>query len=215
MIRLIVLFFVLSTLSVNKILAQPPQAFSYQGIALDKEDKPIVNQSLGIRISIVEDTAAGNATYTETHNTVSSEIGLFNLQIGKGMVEEGIFNSIEWGLTRHFVKVELDIEGGENYTTLGTVELLSVPYALYALKSGSSAPGPPGPPGPPGIPGNDGSIGPPGPPGPPGPQGFSPQWLSEPPANPSIGFIYIDGGTNRADGKPGFRYFDGSTWFDL
>jgi len=203
----------LSILHTTEVLAQLPQAFSYQGIALDKEDLPVVNQALGFKISILEDSAAGNSVYSETHTAISSEIGLFNLQIGRGIVLDGLFGNINWGIKRHFVKVEMDIEGGEDYTLAGTVELLTVPYALYALESGSSVPGPAGPPGPPGV---NGMPGGPGPPGPPGPPGFTnTQMTNTAPANPSNGLIYLDDGTNREDGKPGFRYFDGSVWINL
>lgn len=210
---ILTLLFTLSIFCITEVLAQLPQAFSYQGIALDKEDLPVVNQALGFKISILEDSAAGNSVYSETHTATSSEIGLFNLQIGRGTVLEGLFGNINWGVKRHFVKVEMDIEGGENYTLAGTVELLTVPYALYALESGSSVPGPAGPPGPPGV---NGMPGTPGPPGPPGPPGFTnTQMMNTPPENPSSGIIYLDDGTNRDDGKPGFRYYDGSSWINL
>jgi len=207
---IITLLFTFSLLCTTQVLAQLPQAFSYQGIALDKEDKPVVSKALGFKISIIEDNAAGNAVYSETHKTTSSEIGLFNLQIGRGTVVEGLFNDIDWGIKRHFVKVEMDAEGGENYTLAGTVELLTVPYAMYAFDSANNVAGPAGPPGPPGA------NGMPGPPGPPGPPGFTNiEMTNTPPANASQGRIYLDDGTNRADAKPGFRYFDGSVWIDL
>jgi len=210
---IIALMFAIGLLYSTEVLAQLPQAFSYQGIALDKEDKPVVSKALGFKISIVEDSAAGNIVYTETHETASSEIGLFNLQIGRGALVEGSFANIDWGIKRHFVKVEMDADGGEDYTLAGTVELLTVPYALYALESGTKVPGPAGPPGPPGANGNPGTAGPPGPQGPPGFANL--ELTSTVPDNPSKGFIYIDDGTNRANGKPGFRYFDGTTWLDL
>ncbi len=217
MIRLITtiitILYISTVFCTSGVFAQLPQAFSYQGIALDKEDKPLVNQQLGFKISILEDNAAGNTVYCETHTASSSEIGLFNLQIGRGTVVDGSFGAINWGIKRHFVKVEMDAAGGENYTLAGTVELLTVPYALYALESGNNVPGPAGPPGPPGV---NGTSGAPGPPGPPGPPGFGIiDMLSEVPANAAKGFTYLDDGSNRENGKPGFRFFDGSSWIDL
>ena len=38
---------------------------------------------------------------------------------------------------------------------------------------------------------------------------------STPPANPSKDDVYLDDGTNTADGKPHLRYYDGTTWHDL
>lgn len=204
------LIFTLGFLYSTPILAQLPQAFSYQGMALDKEDKPLISQELGFKISILEDNAAGNSVYSETHKTTSSEIGLFNLQIGRGTQVDGSFEDIDWGIKRHFVKIEMDAEGEETYTLAGIVELLTVPYALYALESGNKAPGPRGPQGPPG---NDGMIGPRGPQGPPGLTNV--EMTNTLPGSPTKGLIYLDDGTNRENEKPGFRYFDGSVWIDL
>jgi len=201
------------------VAAQAPQAFSYQGIAIDKENKVISDKDLGLKISIVQGSAAGDAVYAETHKTTSSEIGLFNLQIGMGTAVSGTFSEIKWGENRSFVKIEMDVDGGEDYVMLGTVELLSVPYALYALESGGGqqgVPGPVGPPGPPGLPGVAGTPGQIGPPGPPGPSGLTEAEMTNTiPASPIKGEIYLDDGTNRGDAKPGFRYFDGGAWIDL
>lgn len=95
----------------------------------------------------------------------------------------------------------------------------------------SNIQGPPGPEGPPGPnggpPGPVGDQGPPGPDSPDGVQGpIGPtgpnifenkdfNMTSTPPANSDISTIYIDDGTNRADGKPGFRWYDGSQWLDI
>jgi len=63
-----------------------------------------------------------------------------------------------------------------------------------------------------------GLEGPQGDMGPAGPSGISglpiEELLSSPPAK-VLHRIYLDNGTNRADGRPGFRYYDGQTWIDL
>jgi hypothetical protein len=74
------------------------------------------------------------------------------------------------------MEVEMDINGGTNYVSAGTTELISVPYALYAQTAGSSMPGPQGPVGPQGpigLTGATGSIGATGATGPQGPQGLT------------------------------------------
>lgn len=168
------------------VYAQSPIAFSFQGVATDTNGEPISNSPIGVKVSIIENSADGNEVYAETHSLESAETGLFNLSIGTGESVLGNFSGISWGSGRHFVKTEIDITGNTNYEYAGTVELLSVPYALFALESGNDltgipgpvgptgAPGPPGASGPPGAPAAVGAPGPPGPPGdegPPGPQG--------------------------------------------
>ena len=56
--------------------------------------------------------------------------------IGNGTIQSGNFGSITWEADNYFLKVELDAQGGINYFNMGTVEFLSVPYALYAKNSG-------------------------------------------------------------------------------
>lgn len=154
------------------LFSQAPQSFTYQTVIRDANWNPLANQSVGIRISILEDFVNGVLSYQEKHIVNTSQIGLVNLSIGTGVVTSGIFNTIDWGNHNYFIEVAVDVNGGSNYVIMGTSQLRSVPYALYSESSGNPGPqGPPGsdgstgPPGPPGPPGSDGLIGPQGPPG--------------------------------------------------
>jgi hypothetical protein len=82
-----------------------------------------------------------------------------------------MMDTIDWSGGMVYVKTEIDMTGGSNYSLVSTRELLSVPYALYSLNSGSNTPGPVGPMGPQGPAGNDGSTGPQGIQGNDGPMG--------------------------------------------
>ena len=66
-------------------------------------------------------------------------IGLVSLQIVSGTLSSGIFSSIGWGNAVHFIKLEADFTGGNTYVTLGTQELMSVPYAMYAAKTDTAS----------------------------------------------------------------------------
>lgn len=114
------------------IFAQAPQAFNYQGVARDLSGSPIPNQNIGLQIAILQGSINGNEVYKETHNPTTTDLGLFNLQIGTGTVVNGNFEAIDWGNDNHFLRIELDENGGSNYQVIGTSELLSVPYALFS-----------------------------------------------------------------------------------
>jgi len=114
------------------VLAQTPQAFKYQALVRDNAGEIIANQSVKFRISIHEGSASGTLVYQETHTSITNAFGLANLKIGEGTVLSGSFTSIVWGTATKFLKVELDPLGGNNYFSMGTSQLLSVPYALYA-----------------------------------------------------------------------------------
>ena len=130
----LVLFF-----GVSAILAQPPQAFKYQAVVRDASGEIVSNQVVGVRISIRNNDISGPINYQETHSLTTNEFGLITLNIGMGTpVGSYDFQTIIWEHYSKFLEVEVDPLGGINYTSMGTTELVSVPYALF---SGSSADG--------------------------------------------------------------------------
>ena len=121
------------------LFAQAPQAFKYQAVARDNSGNLIANQSVGFRISILQNSPTGTSVYSETHTVASNNLGLVNLDLGAGNPVSGTFSTINWGSGNYFVKVELDVTGGSNYLFMGTSQLLSVPYALHAQTANSIA----------------------------------------------------------------------------
>jgi len=112
--------------------AQAPEKFNYQGIARDNNGHALANQALGLQISILD---GSTAEYVETHTATTNDFGLYNIAVGSGTPTTGTMAAIDWSAGGKFIKVEIDPNGGTNYTDLGTTELLSVPYALYASKT--------------------------------------------------------------------------------
>ena len=149
------------------ILGQSPEKMTFQAVVRDASNALLINQNIGMQISIVQGSANGNSIYTETHTPISNDNGLVNLEIGTGTIVSGMFGSIDWSTGPYFIKTETDPTGATNYTISGTSQLMSVPYALYAKTSGNGAgpQGPAGPAGTNGIDGQDGAVGPQGTPG--------------------------------------------------
>lgn len=116
--------------------AQAPEKLNYQGIARDNTGAPLANQALGIKISILHNSTVD---YSETHKVTTNNFGLYILVIGDGTPIFGGMALVDWSAGNKFIKVEIDPNGGTNYTDLGTTELLSVPYALYAAESPEQA----------------------------------------------------------------------------
>lgn len=116
----------------NSILAQTPQGVSYQAVAFDNSGNAIVNSTVGIQISILNNSATGPAVYVETHTSTTNAQGLFSLSIGQGTATLGSFSNIDWSIGSKHLKVEIDPAGGSNYTITGANQLMSVPYALYS-----------------------------------------------------------------------------------
>lgn len=114
------------------LLAQIPQGFSYQAVALNASGNVVASSPVKVRLSILDSSATGTAIYTETHNPTTNTMGLFNLTIGQGTPVTGTFAGVNWGTNSKFLKVEIDIANGNNYVLMGTSQLLSVPYAMVA-----------------------------------------------------------------------------------
>jgi len=194
-----------------------PQAINYQALAKSNDGSPIVNQQIGVKISIL---CSGNLEYQETHTTTTNDIGLYSLQIGMGNVLTGDFSMTDWSDFDKQVEIEIDPNGGGNYVSVGSFPFVSVPYALYAGGAndglncwdlngngitdmledinndglfntldcrGSD-----------GSNGADGAQGTPGPPGAPGPPG-----TAGPPGAPGELTIEYDGNTTIINGPPG------------
>jgi hypothetical protein len=136
-ITLSLLFLILCTLA----YAQAPNSFKYQAVARDAGNQPYVNTNLGVRISLVRDNATGTIDYSESHTIITSNLGVFDIQIGGGTPLSGDFSMIDWGANAYFLKVDIDPAGGTNYINMGTSQLLSVPYAIYANEAGNGSGG--------------------------------------------------------------------------
>jgi hypothetical protein len=141
--------------------AQAPEKMSYQAVVRDASNTLVVNQSVGMQITILQGGSAGTAVYVETQTPTTNANGLVSLEIGLGTVTTGDFSTIDWANDSYYIKTETDPTGGSTYTIEGITQLMSVPYALYAKTSGSAT-GPTGADGATGPAGADGATGPAG-----------------------------------------------------
>lgn len=113
-------------------MAQVPQGISYQAIALNGSGNAVTNSNVGVRLSVLDNSASGTVLYTETQTKTTNPQGLFNLVIGQGTSTFGTFANLDWKTNFKFLKVEMDVAGGTNYVLVGTTQLLTVPYAMAA-----------------------------------------------------------------------------------
>lgn len=121
---LIVLFLLINAFS----FAQSPEKISYQAVVRNGSKQLVVNQTVGLKISILQGSTSGTVVYSETQTPNTNSNGLVSVEIGG----EEDFSSIDWNNGPYYIKTETDINGGTNYTIIGISQLLSVPYALHA-----------------------------------------------------------------------------------
>ena len=118
--------------------AQTPQLMGYQAIIRNNNNQLVVNNSVGLQVSILQGSATGSAVFVERHFPRTNTNGLISINIGAGTTVSGVFGSISWVNGPYFIKTETDLNGGSNYSISGISQLLSVPYALNA-KSAETA----------------------------------------------------------------------------
>ena len=124
-------------LAVYSLMAQAPEKFTYQAVVRNASNALVSNAPVGVRVSILEGSATGNAVYMELHTATTNANGLLTLEIGGGTVQQGAFADIDWANGPYFLKTETDPNGGTNYSVTSTQQMLSVPYAMYAQEAGN------------------------------------------------------------------------------
>jgi len=120
------------------LFAQAPNNMSYQSIIRNASNNLLVNQAVGLKISILKGSTSGTVVYSETHQPTSNANGLISISIGSGTVQSGVFSTIDWAIDSYFLSTEVDPTGGTNYTINGVSQLLTVPYSFYSKECGSS-----------------------------------------------------------------------------
>ncbi|OQP56571.1 beta strand repeat-containing protein [Niastella populi] len=120
--------------------AQAPAVINYQGIARNPGGNALPFKNIKLRLTIHDGTPTGLTVYSETRSLSTNGFGLFNAGIGSagGTDITGNMTTVNWGGGSKYLQVEIDPDGGSNFTNMGTSQLLSVPYALFAA---SASPG--------------------------------------------------------------------------
>lgn len=128
-------------LGTHLAFAQAPEKMSYQAIVRNTGGQVLANQSVGVRVSVLQGSPAGTVVYSERLTGSTNANGLLTMELGTGTVLSGTFNTINWPSGSYYLKTETDPTGGTTYTITGTSQLLSVPYAMYAKTAGSGGGG--------------------------------------------------------------------------
>lgn len=118
--------------------AQAPEKMSYQAIVRNAVGELVSEQTISMRISILQTSATGTVVYQETHTPNTNVNGLVSIEIGDGSSSND-FSAIDWSAGPYYIKTETDPEAGSNYTITGVSQLMSVPFALHAKVAQSVA----------------------------------------------------------------------------
>jgi uncharacterized protein (TIGR02145 family) len=114
--------------------SQAPNLLNYQGVARNAVGNPLPNQSMKLRLSIHDSSPSGTVVYSEIRPITTNLGGLFSVQIGSAGATStsGTIAGVNWLVGDKYLQVELDPASNNNYLDIGTVQLVSVPYAFAA-----------------------------------------------------------------------------------
>lgn len=131
------LFSLLLTLFSLAAFAQSPLEFNYQAVARDSKGVPLNNREVKVRFSIRSQATEGTVEYMEIRKLETNPFGMFTVSIGSAgaYFSSGSLSDVKWETGKKFLQVEIDVNGGNDYTDLGATQMVSVPYALFALKT--------------------------------------------------------------------------------
>lgn len=206
-----------------------PYTFSYSGFLIQEDINDAIYEiaestDITLILNISVDEPLGETIYMEYFDLPVNTNGFFTIEIGKNNYPYFV-DFIAYLNNNSNKEYYFDLFRRSPYKYLGSKKILTVPYAYVANSLNGMGPqgeiGPSGIQGPPGPAGIAPPASPPGDPGAPGECDFgSMPWRSSPPTqenwwDPEPSTIYIDDGTNTADGLPHVRYNLNGTWIDL
>ncbi len=127
-------------------VAQPPAGINFQAVAKDAMNNVAKNRPIYVKIAIFQKSVVnGINVWEEAFETTSNDDGLFLVVIGQGTKTSGTLLSgidkIDWANGPFFVSTKVAVAPSipapwwlpaDNYVDIGSVQMMSVPYALFA-----------------------------------------------------------------------------------
>ncbi len=122
-------FLILLMSMVNR--AQVPQKIAYQAVIRNASGAVIASEQVQVQVKFHKSTTEGEVVYSENHTVTSTQQGLVSLQLGAGTVVSGSFSAIPWN-ENIFIEVLVKRSSETGFTSMGTSQIVSVPYAFMA-----------------------------------------------------------------------------------
>ena len=118
--KILILISALIAMSAS-VFAQTPLGFNYQGVARSADGSPLINQFIGLRVSITSGPS-GSTDYIEDHHPETNEFGLFSIVVGQGQ-SSGNIADVNWGEGNKWLQIEIDPQDNANYILVGSQQM--------------------------------------------------------------------------------------------
>lgn len=116
----------------SEMNAQTPGLINYQAVARNSQTgAELADQEIFLQAIVRAGSPGGALVYQETHDNIATNAyGLFSIQIGGGTPLSGSLLDVDWNSNAFWLEIELD--AGDGLESMGSMQLVSVPYALHA-----------------------------------------------------------------------------------
>ena len=128
------LFSLMVLIAVSKMYAQKvPEGMKYQAVARSSAGEILSNHTITLRIDLKAAPSNGSRIfYSEDHVVTTNQFGLFDIVVGEGKNNMGVFAAIPWSSEDVWLAVSLK-DKSANFSAITESRLLAVPYAFHAL----------------------------------------------------------------------------------
>lgn len=130
--RITLLIVVFTALCTAAWTQSVPLGMKYQAVARDLKGNVLNNQEISIKITLYSDIDRLTMEYSESHITVTNEVGLFTLVIGEGTNLTSSFDKVPWSTRDIWMEVSVLDSKTSEFITISSSKLLAVPYAFHA-----------------------------------------------------------------------------------
>ncbi|MBL7712370.1 MAG: hypothetical protein JNL13_07905, partial [Chitinophagaceae bacterium] len=122
-------------LLIQQSSAQAPGLISYQAAVRNGSGAPLTSSVVQFRFTVRDVSVSGTTIFQETNTATTTAQGIANLMIGSGTAVTGTFAGIDWAGGAKFLEVEVNT--GSGFVSIGNQQMVSVPYALHAATAGN------------------------------------------------------------------------------
>ena len=113
-------------------MASVPMELMFQQVVRNSTGQIQVQRAVKIEVSIIAGSLGGEIEYVETHNVTTNLDGLASIKIGKGTPSpNNNFADLDFSKNHYFLRCKVDLNGGNNFILLTTMQLMTVPYANH------------------------------------------------------------------------------------
>lgn len=108
------------------------QGIPYQAVARDASGMILADSPLQVSLVFTDGVDGVADFYSEQHEVQTDENGFFQLEIGKGDSRNGYLSDVPWSTSEVWLKITMNSVERSDLAVRRTIQLFSVPYALFA-----------------------------------------------------------------------------------